>query len=123
MSFPQRYTVVAAVDGTGDFTGFTPNVNGMVHAIEYVKDDYANGVDFIITTEETTQNVWVESDVNASKTVAPRQPTHSTVGVASLYAGSGEPVETTIAVTNERIKIVVDEGGVSKTGTFHVIII
>lgn len=123
MSFPQRHTVVAAVDGSGDFTGFTPTVNGMIHAIEYVKTDYADGVDFTITTETTTQNLWVELNVNAAKTVAPRQATHDTAGVASLYAGSGEPVETPIPATNERVKIVVANGGVSKTGTFHVIVI
>jgi len=123
MSFPQRFTVTAAVDGSGDFTGYTPVVNGMIHAVEYVKTDYANGVDFTITTEVTLQGVWTESDVNAAKTVAPRQPTHSAVGVASLYAAAGEPVETLIAATNERIKIVVASGGVSKTGTFHVIIV
>jgi len=123
MSFPQRHTVVAAVDGSGDFEGFTPTVNGMVHAVEYVKDDYAAGVDFTITTEVTLQGVWTEADVNASKTVAPRQPTHSAVGVASLYAATGEPVEALIAATNERVKIVVANGGVSKTGTFHVIIV
>lgn len=123
MSFPQRHTVVAAVDGSGDFTGFTPAVNGMIHAIEYVKTDYADGVDFTITTEATTQNLWVELDVNAAKTVAPRQPTHDTVGAASLYAAAGEGVETLIPVTNERVKIVVANGGVSKTGTFHVIVI
>lgn len=123
MSFPQRYTVTAAVDGSGDFTGFTPTVNGHIHAIEYVKTDYADGVDFTITTETTTQNLWVELNVNAAKTVSPRQATHDTAGVASLYAGSGEPVETPIPATNERVKIVVANGGVSKTGTFHVIVI
>lgn len=123
MSFPQRHTVTAAVDGSGDFTGFTPTVNGMIYAIEYVKDDYANGVDFTVTTETTTQNLWVESDVNAAKTVAPRQPTHSSVGVALVYEAANEPVSTLIAATNERVKIVVASGGVSKTGTFHVIVI
>jgi len=113
-------TIVTAADGTA--TGYTPDVTGRILAVIYAKTDYTDGVDFTITTEKTLQNVWVESNVNAAKTVAPRQATHATDGTASLYAAAGEPVETEIVAVAERIKIVIAQGGNAKTGAFTVIV-
>lgn len=121
MSYIERHVVTITTDASGDATGYTPAITGKINAIVYIKDDYAAGVDFVITVEATAQNVWTEANVNASKTIAPRQATYSEVGVASLYAGSGKPVEDKIAVANDRIKIVIDEGGDTLTGTFHII--
>lgn len=118
----QRYVVPVTVDASGDATAYTPVVTGRVLQIHYVKTDYANGVDFAITAEATGQQLWVQLDQNASAIKAPRQPTYDGVGVASLYAAGGEPVEDHIYLANDRVKIVVAAGGVSKTGTFHVVI-
>jgi hypothetical protein len=120
--YPQRYVVVVPVDADGDGTAYTPVVNGRVLQIHYVKVDYANGVDFTITSEATGQNLWTQINQDASAIKAPRQATHDGEGVASLYAAGGEPVEGYIALANDRVKIVVAAGGVSKTGTFHVVI-
>jgi hypothetical protein len=57
--------------------------------MRYVKTDFADGSSFTITSEATGETIWSESSVNASATRAPRQATHSTAGVASLYAASG----------------------------------
>jgi len=122
MSYAEKHTVSLTTDSGGDATGFTPVVTGKVISISYVKTDYDNGVDFTITTEDSLQNLWVESDVNAAKAVAPRQPTHDTIGAASLYAAAGEPVEDHIYAVQERIKIVVAQGGNAKTGAFTVIV-
>ncbi len=97
-------------------------VSGRIVTIKYVKTDFATGVDFTITTEDSGQDVWAEADVNASKTVAPRQAIHATDGTASLYAASGEPVEDYIWAATERIKIVVAQGGDTKSGQFIVIV-
>jgi len=118
----QRYVVPVTVDASGDATAYTPVVTGRVLAIHYVKTDYANGVDFAITSEATGQSIWTQADQNASAVKCPRQPTHDGVGAASLYASGGEPVEDHIYLANDRVKIVVAAGGVSKTGTFHVVI-
>ena len=122
MSYAERHTVALTTDASGDVTGYTNTVTGRVIAVIYTKDDFAAGVDFTITSETTGQNIWTESDVNASKTVAPRQPTHDRAGVASLYAAAGEPVEDHIYVALERIKIVVAQGGNAKSGSFTVIV-
>lgn len=118
MSYVKRHTVVVTTDESGDATAYTDEVNGFLSQARYVKTDFADGVDFTITSEVTGETLWSESDVNADATRAPRQATHGTDGSASLYAGSGEPVEAPIAVTG-RIKVVVANGGNGASGTFH----
>jgi len=121
-TYTERHTVAVTTDGSGDSTDYTPVVTGRVIAIIYTKTDFAAGVDFTITAEGSTEGLWTEVNVDASKTVAPRQPTHSQVGVASLYAAAGEPVEDHIYLANDRVKIVVANGGTTKTGSFDVVI-
>src|SRR3990172_7613359 len=124
------YFVVETVNVTtiadGSATASSTNiVHGPIHSIQYIKNattPFTDGVDFTVTTEETLQNLWVESNVNASKTVCPRQGTHDTAGVASLYAAAGEPVEAPIMAVRERIKIVLAAGGASKLGQFKIIV-
>lgn len=119
-----KVTVVTAADGTA--TAYTPRLSGKIHQIEYVKDGganpYANGVDFTITGEATGIGLWTQADVNASAVVAPRLATHSQVGVASLYAAAGTAVQDKIALANDRVKIVLAQGGNTKTGAFHVLV-
>jgi hypothetical protein len=52
--------------------------------------------------------------------VLPSAATCSVAGVASLYAGSGEAVNTRIALGRDRVKIVLAAAGATKTGTFVV---
>jgi hypothetical protein len=116
----RRFVVpaVVAADGTGTF--YSPTLSGFIESIQYVKTDYANGVDFTITAEATGEGIWAESDVNAAVIKHPRAATHSTAGVASLYAGSGTAVNDYIALGRDRVKIVIAQGGVSTTGSFTI---
>jgi len=123
MSYPVVESVTITTNTSGAATSYTGVVRGEVSTIKYVKDDYANGVDFTITTEDTEQNLWVDTNINASETVCPRQPTHDATGAASLYAAAGEPVEAPIYACGERIKIVIAQGGDTKAGTFKVVIV
>lgn len=118
----ERHTVELTTAADESATGYSPVVTGRVLAIHYVKDDFANGVDFTITSEVTGQGIWTESDVNASASRAPRQPTHGQDGSASLYAATGEPVEDYIALAQDRVKIVIANGGVAKSGSFILVI-
>lgn len=122
MSYAQRHTVALTTAADGTATGYTPVVTGKISAIHYVKTDFANGVDFTVTSEATGETIWAEADVDASATRAPRQATHSTAGVASLYAAAGTAVEDKIAVANDRIKIVIAQGGDTKTGSIIVVL-
>jgi len=119
MSFCRVQTVAVTTNGDGVAEAFTNAVNGRVLQVRYVKTDFANGVDFTITNEDTGETIWAQQDVDASATVAPRQPTHSTAGVAALYAADGVAVLDHVWVADARIKIAIASGGDTKTGTFH----
>lgn len=121
----EKRQVSVTVNSSGDGTGYTENVTGRILSVIYEKASsggYDNGVDFVVTVEETGQIIWDEDDVNASAIRAPRQPIHSQVGVAALYAGGGSPVLDHIVLANQRIKVVVASGGDTKTGTFKFLV-
>lgn len=123
MSYAHRLTVQVTTDSGGAATVYSDVIPyGSLSQIRYVKTDFANGVDFTITAEATGETLWAESDVNASATRAPRQATHSTAGAAALFASGGEAVRDRIAIANDRIKIVIAQGGDTKTGTFHFVL-
>lgn len=112
--------VITAADGSA--TAYSSRISGKVHSIHYLKTDFADGVDFTITAEATGEQIWVESNVNAATVRYPRAPTHSSAGVASLYAASGTAVQAAPAVANDRIKIVIAQGGNAKSGAFHFLV-
>ena len=121
MASPAKHTVTVTTDSSGDATAYTGVGNGRVHWVKYAKTDFADGVDFTITTEDTAQNVWVESNVNAAKDVSPRQNIHDADdGTEVTYDGTNEAYGY-IWIAYERIKIVVASGGDTKTGTFTVL--
>jgi hypothetical protein len=115
----QTFSVAATTDASGDATVYLGPMNAMLSHMRYVKTDFADGVDFTITDEATGATIWTESNVNASATRAPRMATHTTAGVASVYAAA-DGVLAPIPVSG-RIKIVVASGGNAKTGTFHAV--
>ncbi len=123
MSFIESESVSITTAADGSATAYTDKVyTGRVMKISY-GGEFDATLDPTITTEVTDQTLWTETDVAKAATFrCPRDPTHSSVGVASLYAGSGEPVEDYIHVVNERIKFVLAQGGNAVTGTFRVYI-
>lgn len=121
----RRYTVTVTTAADGTATAYTPRLSGKVHQIEYVKPgagNYDDGVDFTITGEKSGIGLWTQSNVNASAAVAPRMATHSQVGVGLLYAAGGTAVADKVALGNDRVKIVIAQGGNAKVGTFHVLV-
>lgn len=118
----RRFVVTATVDSDGDAEVYSPVLSGKLVSIRYVKTDFTDGVDFVVTAEDTAETIWSEEDVNASASRYPRAPTHSTAGAASLYAAAGEAVNDMIALGQDRIKIVVASGGDTKSGAFHLTI-
>lgn len=116
----RRFSVTATTDASGNATAYSPVLSGYVHSVQYVKTDYADGVDFTITGDTTGQTVWTQSNVNAAAVVAPRQATHSTAGVAALYAAAGTGVFDRVALSREMVKFVIAQGGNTKVGTFYI---
>lgn len=118
------YEVEVTTAADGSATAYLPSsgkCRGLLESLQYEKDDFADGVDFTITDEETGESLWTESNVNASKIVRPRAPTHDQSGAALLYADAGEAVGDKIALVS-RIKIVIAGGGNAKSGIFRTLI-
>jgi hypothetical protein len=116
-------SVTTAADGSA--TKFMNKVSGKIHSVQYLKDGanaYADGVDFTLTAESTGESVWNEANVNASAVRYPRAPVHSQAGAAALYASGGTAVLDKIAIANDRIKIVIAQGGNAKVGKFIVLV-
>lgn len=120
--YAERYNISIVTDASGDAIGYSPIITGRIINVIYKKTDFADGVDFAITLEQTGQGVWTESNVNSTKSVAPRQATTDVIGVASLYAAAGEPVEDYIVAVKDRLKIVISSGGNAKCGNFILVI-
>jgi len=118
----RRYKVTVTTAADGSATAYTPRLNGKLQSIHYVKTDFADGVDFTITSEATGQSLWTDTNINASEVVSPRAPTHDQAGAALLYAAAGTAVGTEIPLGNDRVKIVIAAGGNAKVGTFHVLV-
>jgi hypothetical protein len=125
--FAQRVSIALTTDGSGNASGTsTEVVTGRIASVIYTKhgtNPFSNGVDFTVTVESTGESVWAENDVNASAVRAPRQATHSTAGVAALYAAGGAAVNDHIVVANDRISVAVAQGGAAKQGTITVVIV
>lgn len=122
MSYAERHVVSVTTAADGSATSYSPVITGKISTIRYAKTDFADGVDFTITAEATGETIWAQENVNASATVAPRQATHTTAGVAALYAAGGSAVLDKIALANDRVKIVIASGGNAKSGAFHIVL-
>ncbi len=120
MGYFESEAISITTDASGDATGVSRNFNGTVHEIRY-DGGFDATADFTITLAAI--NVWTESNVTNSATKRlPRQATHDGVGVASLYAGSGEPVEDSFVAANEELAITIAQGGNAKTGILTLVI-
>lgn len=118
----RRFVVPVTTDASGNATAYSPYLSGYIHEIHYIKTDFADGVDFTITADATGETIWTQSDVNAAVVKAPRQATHSTVGVAALYASGGTAINDRVALGRDRVKIVIAQGGNTKSGAFHIVV-
>ncbi len=118
----QPNTAAVTVSSGGTATVYSGRTfNGNLRAIVYTKTDFADGVDFTITSETTGQTLWTQSDVNAAAIKYPLTQACSTAGVAATLNGT-QALLVPVALVNERIKIVIAQGGDTKTGAFTFIV-
>ena len=120
MTTPRKFTIPLTTDASGDVTAYSPYLSGVIEAIQYVKTDFADGVDFTITAAATGETIWTESNVNAAVIKHPRAGTHSTVGVALLYAAGGAAVSDKLVLSRDRVKVIIGSGGDAKIGSIVV---
>lgn len=117
----RRFVVPITVDENGDAEAFSPVLSGKLISFRYVKDDFAgDDLAFTITSESTGATLWAEEDVTASATRHPRATTQTSVGADALYASEGVEVLDHIALSQDRVKIVVAGAGDETSGTFHI---
>jgi hypothetical protein len=120
----ERHEVAITVDASGNGTGYTPSVTGLVQAIRYVPDvgaPYATGVDVTITGEVSGLPILTITDAGTlALSIYPRAAVVTVANAAALYAAGGVAVLDKIPVANERIKIALAQAGNATTGKFHV---
>lgn len=117
-----RKFTFTAVTVTATGTGYSPYFSGRIESIQYIKDGsaaYSDGVDATITSDVTGAAIVTLTDMNASTIVRPRAATHTSAGAAASYDGT-RPVLDKVALSRDRVKVAIADGGNAKTGTFVV---
>jgi hypothetical protein len=121
----RRYKVTVTTAADGSATAYTPRVGGKLHSVVYVPDGtnpFANTVDLTVTAEATGEALLSRTNVAAAFAAYPRVATSAPDGTASLYAAAGTAVQDKPALGNDRIKIVLAQGGNAKVGAFHFVV-
>jgi hypothetical protein len=122
----KRYAVQVVTAADGSATAYTPRgVRGQLHSVVYVPDGvipYTNTVDVTITAEATGETLLTRANVAAGFNAYPRAGTQAADGTAALFAAAGTAVQDKFALANDRIKIVLAQGGNAKSGTFHFLV-
>jgi hypothetical protein len=111
--------ITTASDGTG--TGTTDRAfTGYLVGIQYVKNNFASGVDLTVTNADGSVTYWTGTDVNASTIVYPRTQVHDNVGAGLTYDGTRKVMER-FPLIKDKVKVNITSGGDTKTGTFYIV--
>lgn len=120
----EKISVTIAVDASGNGVGYISSAlginNGFIRAIQYVKDDYADGIDVVISGNVTGIPILTVTNMNAAAFYYPMAKASKVADGTDAEYAAGFDVRVLIPVVDEQIKIVVSAGGVSKSGTFNV---
>jgi len=110
-----RFTVNITTDDQGDAVAYSPQCNGLVRTVEYVRPtssglDAATDIDIIADVSGAV--IWTNDDLSASKVIHPLAQAQDNTGadIVGAYAP--------ICLADERIKITVANGGNTLSGQF-----
>ena len=102
-----RFTVNVTTDDQGDAVAYSPQCNGLVRTVEYVKPtsgglDAATDIDIIADVSGAV--IWTNDDLSVSKVIHPLAQAQDNTGadIVGAYAP--------ICLADERIKITVANG-------------
>jgi hypothetical protein len=122
----RKETIAVTTDASGDFTGYTAVVNGTLLSIQYLVDGtapLATGADVVFTADETETAILTQANMGtASLSSQPRMQTHDHTDGSNVDIAVGHLFPAEIPIADERIKLVVTNGGDTKVGTFVVLI-
>lgn len=118
MTFVRSETVDVTTNSSGESTGFTANVTGLVQAVEYVPNTLSSAAAVTVKGENSSRQILTVATLSSSPGIwYPRQPTHrSTSG--STFGG-----EAQVPIANERVRFVVTGGGNGLTGQFRILFV
>lgn len=115
------HTLSVTTSAGGAATVYTPTTVGEIRAIRYVPgaSPLDSTADFTFTDNETGLELLTVTDVGPSaREWYPAIGVMTTTGVVALYAAAGTSVMDRIPIAHA-IKLVVAQGGASKTGTVY----
>lgn len=118
----QFRSIAITTEADGSATAYCEVVSGRLLAVVYTKSDFDNGVDFTITGERYGQAILTLTDRNTSGVFYPRSQVHGPTGTGLVFAAAGEIVADTIPLWEDRVKIVIAQGGNVKTGTISILV-
>jgi len=106
-------------DASGDLSlTSTVTTLGLVHEVEWIDGDFADGVDAVISVvrDGNAANITLLTLTNANDdaTYRPREPVHDNAGAAVTFDGTNEIYDK--PVVNGKLKLVVSSGGNAKSG-------
>jgi hypothetical protein len=112
-----QYDVAIVCDSNGDATVYAGlNIRGSIHAIKYVAGTLAATADLVITGETTGVAILTDSP-SASEWYYPRAMVNKVSDGAAATDSFAD-----VRVLNERIKIVVVQGGAAGAGTISIFV-
>lgn len=122
MTFVRDEAVEIVTNSSGESTGFSQNVSGLLQAIHYTRSSTGTAMSTSATLTVTGEKSGITFLSRAltdtsDLTFQPRGRTHYST------SGAESGGENQLPVCNERLKFVVSAGGNGKTGSFRVVLI
>ena len=115
------HSVAITTDGSGDATVYSPPTFGVVAAIRYVPDATTpldNGADITVTDNGTGLQVLTQTNLGpGNREFWPRAYTVTTTGTVATYDGTRNVLD--LVPVAGAIKVVVAQGGATKSGTLY----
>lgn len=113
-----RSAAVIVVSNPNAFAqGWSPPIRGRLVRIDYLKTDYATGVDFALKWESTGETIWAETDVDADAHHRIGLPISDSAG-ATISGPPDAALYDSPYSDGDRIQIDVTDAGNGKVGTF-----
>lgn len=120
--YAEKHAIALTTDGAGAATGYSPVVKGRILAVIYTAVDFDATADLTITLEATGEAILTLTNQAASAVKYPRVPVQDEAGADALFAAGGTKIREPVVAVNDRVKVVVAQGGAAKTGTITVIV-